>query len=158
MKEQEVIKWFWDKYNSCYPVAHTDYTHSIFMFYDPQFIRKIKLCKLSGTIVNPSKVSGICLFEQDWENKVFYSNYDEIYQFLYDNYHCNYNKIRDFIKDRLNDADKLSRLTTTKPWVSFNAELNEADKLSRLTTNLFAQNSFNYLNESDKLTFVGKEY
>ena len=36
------IEWFWDKFNSCYLVKHDDYPQCIFMFYDPQYIRKLK--------------------------------------------------------------------------------------------------------------------
>ena len=109
--KEEIINWFCNLYNSCYPVTHKDYPQSIFMFYDTQFIRKIKLYKISGLpITLPSKVTGICLFEQDWKNNRFYYKYDEVYYFLYKNYSTTHNNISTFIKDRLNESDKLNVL------------------------------------------------
>jgi len=135
--KEEIINWFCNLYNSCYPVTHKDYPQSIFMFYDTQFIRKIKLCKISGLpITLPSKVTGICLFEQDWKNNRFYYKYDEVYYFLYKNYSTTHNNISTFIKDRLNEYDKLNvlvpiycgntvKLILTIPWLSEYYKLNE---------------------------------
>ena len=109
MKKEKVIEWFCDKFNSCYPVKHSNYPESVFMYYDTQFVRKIKLAKISGqSITFPKEVKGSCLFELDWKNKSFYYNYDEIYQFLEKNYNSNHQDINKFIKDRLNEADKMS--------------------------------------------------
>ena len=134
MNKQEAIDWFWDKYNSCYPVRHADYPQRVFLFYDNKFVRKIKLAKISGCgITYPTKVSGVCLFEQDWKSKIFYYDYDEIYSFLTKNYINNYDKIKEFIYDRLEEAGKLSVLTPMLPCLNLMKELKEAGKLSVLT-------------------------
>jgi hypothetical protein len=46
MVKEELSKWFWDKFNSCYPVVHEDYPKIIFMFYDENFLRQKKLAIL----------------------------------------------------------------------------------------------------------------
>jgi hypothetical protein len=43
MSKEELIKWFWNKFKSCYPVYHEKYPDSIFIFYDEQFLRQKKL-------------------------------------------------------------------------------------------------------------------
>ena len=83
MTEKELITWFWDLYNSCYPVRHSDYPDNIFMYYDEQFVRYLKLCKISNKEIKmPTKVKGYCLFDQDWKYNVFCYDYDKIYLFL----------------------------------------------------------------------------
>lgn len=129
MTKEKCINWFWDKYNSCYPVIHSDYPKSIFMFYDHQFIRKLKLSKISGIKVElPKTIKGICLFEIDWENKRFWYKYVEIYQFLYNNYNNNYQIIIGFIKDRLQEADKI--LAPYTLYYNHTHLLQDADKLT----------------------------
>ena len=96
MTKEELKIWFWNKFNNCYYVVHDDYPKSLFMYYDKKIIRKMKLCKISGEKYNmQNKISGVCLFEQDYKNKSFYLNYDEITQFFFKNYSTNYNKIKD---------------------------------------------------------------
>ena len=113
MNKDELKKWFWNKFNSCYPVIHEDYQKSIFMYYDPKFVRQLKLCRLTGEkIIYPSKVEGICLFEQDYKNGWFNIDYNEITSFFYNNYSTNYNEIRELINGWLKESDKLSVLTT----------------------------------------------
>ena len=66
MNKEEITKWFWNKFYSCYPAKHQDYPHKIFMFYDEGFIRQKKLSRIVGEPIEyPSKINGICLFEQD---------------------------------------------------------------------------------------------
>ena len=73
MSEEELKVWFFDRLNSCYPVIHDDYPNRLYWFYDEKFIRKMKLCRLSGTEVKlPVNVNGRCLFEQDIKNKYLY--------------------------------------------------------------------------------------
>jgi len=152
MNKEKLIDWFWNKYNSCYPVIHQDYPQSIFLFYDKKFVRKLKLCKLSGTsIILPSKVTGVYLFEQDWKYKGFYYNYDEIYKFLYNNYSHNYNKINDFVKDMLNDASKLQVLTPGSLHYHSGNKLNDVSKLQVLTPRRGRFNGFRWLNDASKL-------
>ena len=113
MKKKELSKWFWNKFNSCYPVKHEDFPESVFMFYDEQFLRQKKLSRvLNERIVYPSEAKGICLFELDYKYNYFRCNYDEIWSFLYDNYSTNYTDIQTFIRSLLEEHDKLSVLTT----------------------------------------------
>ena len=87
MTKEELNIWFRNKFNNCYPVTHDDYPESIFMFYDPLFIRQKKLSRIVGEEIEyPSKPTGICLFEQDHKNGWFRMNYDEITSFFYKNY------------------------------------------------------------------------
>lgn len=111
MIKDNLINWFWDKYNSCYLVKHDDYPDSIFMYYDPQYVRKMKLANLSGEKISKTEISGICLFEQDWKNKCFYCKYDEIWCYLYKNYSDKYVDVKQFIVDRLEEHTKMSVLT-----------------------------------------------
>ena len=55
---------------------------SLFMYYDTQVIRKIKLTKIDGIECSINKVSGICLFEQEWKTKHLYCDYTEIWSVL----------------------------------------------------------------------------
>jgi hypothetical protein len=109
MKEQELKGWFFGKLNNCYPVRHNDYPDSIFWYYDVSFVRNIKLCTLSGKEISlPKKVEGVCLFEQDLENKHLCCNYDEIWKIFYDNYSSEYFDVQSLIKGWLEDESKLS--------------------------------------------------
>ena len=112
MKKEELSEWFYDKFNSCYPVVHDDYPDSIFWFYDERYVRKIKLCKLNNQKISLiNKVNGICLFEQDFKNKHLWCNYDEIWSFFKQNYKDNYNEIQSIIKEILSDTTKLNVYT-----------------------------------------------
>jgi len=46
----KLTKWFWNKFNSCYPVKQQDYPDSIFFVYDKHFIKQKKLCRITGKI------------------------------------------------------------------------------------------------------------
>ena len=86
MNNRELSIWFWNKFNSCYPVKHEYYPNIILWYYDDNYIRKCKLCKVNNTeIILPDKVIGKCLFEQDTNNKIIYCNYKEIWSFFYNN-------------------------------------------------------------------------
>ena len=111
INKDEIINWFWEKFNSCYLVKHDDYPESVFMFYDPQYIRKLKLANISGEKINKTEISGVCLFEQDWKYKIFYCNHDEILNYLYSNYSNTRDEIQQFISDGLKEHPKMSVLT-----------------------------------------------
>jgi hypothetical protein len=112
MTEEELKIWFWNKFNSCYPVKHSDYPKSIFWIYDEKFVRKMKLCKINNSkITFPEKITGICLFEQDFKNGWFNCDYDEIWSFFYNNYRDRYSDVQSFIKRVINETDKMSTLT-----------------------------------------------
>ena len=129
--------WFWDKFNSCYLVKHEDYPESIFMYYDPQYVRKMKLAKISGEEIYKNNITGLCLFEQDWKNKWFYCNFVEIWDYLYDNYSKNYTDAEQFITDRLEEHTKMSVLTPVTDFFDKYKALEEHTKMSVLTPCMF---------------------
>ena len=153
MKKEELIEWFCTKFNSCYPVSHTDYTESIFLFYDEQFIRKMKLSKISKKPVSlPKKVNGICLFELDWKNKRFVYDYDEIYTFLYNNYSTIHLDITNFIVDQLkNTTTKLNVLTPGLAVDMKMPQLKDTTKLDVLTPARFFHKFDRVLKDTTKL-------
>jgi hypothetical protein len=128
----ELIDWFWEKFNSCYLVKHEDLPESIFMFYDPQYIRKLKLANISGEKINKTDITGFCLFQQDWKNNYLYCNFGEIWDHLYYNYSTNYIEINQFIKDRLKEHSKMSVLTPFRLHRINGAVLEEHSKMSVL--------------------------
>ena len=153
MEKEQLINWFWNKFNSCYLAKHKDYPKSVFMFYDEKFVRKIKLSKISNLPIEyPKEIKGYCLFELDWKNKRFYYDYDKIYQFLNDNYSVNHKEIKDFIQDRLNEEDKLSVFTPLPSKLTLSLPLNEEDKLSVFTPAFGFHSQPPSLNEADKLS------
>ena len=112
MTKEEIQIWFRNKFNSCYGVVHDDYPESIFMYYDPQFIRQKKLSRIVGEEIEyPIKPTGICLFEQDYKNGYLFMNYDEITSFFYENYSNNWLEIKELISTMLKDDSKLQILT-----------------------------------------------
>jgi hypothetical protein len=112
MTEQELKCWFFDRLNSCYPVTHSDYPDSVYWFYDEKFVRKIKLCRLSGTSLTlPDKVIGKCLFEQDWENKYIWMDHVDIWSFFQSVTSYNYQETKQLIHTWLKEHDKLKILT-----------------------------------------------
>ena len=108
MTKYELTKWFWNKFNSCYPVKHDDLPDRIFWVYDEKFIRKLKLCKLTNQeITLPNKVQGKCLFDQDLKTEYLWCDNEEIWSFFKQNYKDNYYDIQSLIKDILSDTTKL---------------------------------------------------
>ena len=136
INKDELIKWFWEKFNSCYLVKHDDYPESVFMYYDPQYIRKLKLANISGNKTNKTDktdITGICLFELDWKNEIFCYNYYEIWHYLYLNYSIKYDEIQQFISDRLKEHPKMSVLTPSQFSILAQHALKEHPKMSVLT-------------------------
>ncbi len=131
MNKEEISKWFWNKYNSCYPVVHEDYPESIFMFYDEQFLRQKKLSRvLDENIVYPKKVKGKILFRQDYKNYFFGCDNKEIWSFFERNYSSNYTDVQTFITNLLEEHDKLSVLSPFYLQQPNTSQLEEHDKLS----------------------------
>ena len=152
MTEQELKVWFFDRLNSCYPVIHDDYPDSILWFYDKQFIRKFKLCKLSGEENElPSKVSGRCLFEQYMKNKVLYCDFDEIWSVFYKEYSDNYNDVQRLIKSLLEEEAKLKMYTPLKLFFCQLFGLDEEAKLKMYTPVGIAFTPFWRLEEETKI-------
>ena len=118
MNKDELSKWFWNKFNSCYPVVHEDYPDNIFMIYDKNFLRQMKLARVLGTPLEyPKKIEGICLFRQDFKNKWFRCNHDEIWSFFYDNYSLNFIEVQSFIKSLLCEYNKSNSTKNSLPLI-----------------------------------------
>ena len=112
MTKEEIQIWFRNKFNSCYGVLHEDFPESIFMYYDPQFIRQKKLSRIVGEEIEyPIKPTGICLFEQDYKNGYLWMNYGEITSFFYKNYSPDWLEVKELISDMLKEYSKLQVLT-----------------------------------------------
>ena len=132
--KEELYKWFWNKFNSCYLVEHTYNKGNYYMYYDEQFLRQKKMARiLDEEIEYPTKPNGTFLFQQDWKNKWLRCDYTEIWSYLEDNYSSNYKENKDLIVWMLEEHDKLSVLTPKKKLVRSSLKLEEHDKLSVLT-------------------------
>lgn len=113
MTDEELKTWFWNKFNSCYNVKHKKYhPESIFMYYDKNFARQKKLARvLKQELIYPTKVEGICLFEQDYKNNKLYCDYNEIWSFFEEKNSYNNQEIKDMVKGWLEESSKLEVLT-----------------------------------------------
>ena len=137
MKEQELINWFNNYFNNCYYVTHDEHPKSIFMYYDVNYVRKQKIAQLEGKNIEKTDITGVCLFEQDWENEWILCNYNLIWCYFKNNYSDNYCKFQSFIKDRLKDHDKINILETPTYMFLINSWLFlEHPKLSILSHNV----------------------
>ena len=115
MTKEELKTWFWNKFNSCYFAKHQDHTQSYFMYYDQQFIRQKKLCRLTGEeLTYPTEIKGTCLFEQDYKNGYLYMNYSVITSFFEQNYSSNWTEIRELIHGWLEEQSKMEVLTPNR--------------------------------------------
>ena len=97
----ELIDWFNNYFDNCYCVKHMEYPNSVFMFYDINYIRQLKLAKIEEKKAIKTTVTGVCLFELDFNGKCIYCNYDLIWCYLKDKYTLIYDDIQIFIKHRL---------------------------------------------------------
>ena len=154
MTKEELKKWFWNKFNSCYKVNHSDYPKRTYYFYDEKFIRQKKLSRIIGgqEIEYPSEVRGICLFELDSKNEYLYCNYDEIWSFFETNLTTNYQDIQSFIKELLEEHNKLSVSTPCRRNLPHRLCLEEHNKLSVSTPLWEVNNKHIALDEHDKLS------
>ena len=153
MNKKELKKWFWNKFNGCYKVKHSDYPEGTYYFYDEQFIRQKKLSRIVGQELEyPSKVVGICLFDLDKKNERFWCDYDEIWSFFQINFSYNYYEIQSFIKELLEEHDKLSTSSPEPYTTSAKPSLEEHDKLSTSSPGKYQVNSHEYFKEHDKLS------
>ena len=138
MTKEEIQIWFRNKFNSCYGVVYEDCSESIFMYYDPQFIRQKKLVRILGEEIEyPEKVAGKCLFEQDYKNGYLFMNYDEITSFIYENYSNNWLEIKELISTMLKDDSKLHILTPLLSSVQKRSKLKDDSKLQILTPRIW---------------------
>ena len=134
MSKEELNIWFRNKFNNCYPVMHDDYPESIFMHYDPQFIRQKKMARILGEPIEyPEKVTGICLFEQDYKNGYLNMDYDKITSFFQDNYSPKWFEIKELIHGWMKEDTKLKVLTPKKHGSFISKMMKEDTKLKVLT-------------------------
>jgi hypothetical protein len=158
MTKEELTIWFWNKFNSCYPVVHDDYPDSIFWFCDPNYIRKIKLCKLNNQkIILPNKVIGTCLFEQDSKYSCLYCKFDEIWLFFKQNYKDNYDDIQSLIKEILSDTTKLNVYTPLDTCFSSWLCLSDTTKLNLYTSDFIGAIEDSNLSDTTKLNVYTPE-
>jgi hypothetical protein len=152
MNKEELINWFNNIFNNCYYVTHDDYPEYIFMYYDLRYIRKLKLSNIEKKECFPPKIiSGECLFHQNWENKTIWCKYSVIWKYLEDNYSSNYSDIQSFIKDRLEEQDKMKVLTPFWTLGFSKTKLEEQDKMKVLTPFVYYSNNSIVLEEQDKM-------
>ena len=155
MTKEEIQIWFRNKFNSCYGVVYEDCSESIFMYYDPQFIRQKKLVRILGEEIEyPEKVAGKCLFEQDYKNGYLFMNYDEITSFFYENYSNNWLEIKELISTMLKEDSKLQILTPGAIILKNTDELKEDSKLQILTPLRFLNHIRHKLKEDSKLQIL----
>jgi len=147
MDKVELNIWFRNKFNNCYYVIHDDYPENIFMYYDPQFIRQKKMSRILGEDIEyPEKVTGICLFEQDYKNGYLNMDYDKISSFFYENYSTNWS-----IHGWLVEDTKLKVLTPGTGTKILSNKLVEDTKLKVLTPELNKSLTSSSLKEDTKL-------
>ena len=155
MTNDELKKWFWDKYNSCYCVTHSEYPRSILMYYDKNFSRQKKLARvLDQDLIYPTKAEGTCLFEQDYKNNWLNCDYKEIWSFFEENYSNKYQEIRDLIKGWLEEVQKLTVLTPLGINQLPYTQLEEVQKLTVLTPIKNLKTTKIKLEEVQKLTVL----
>jgi len=101
MTREELTKWFCDKFNSCYQAVLVDDNGSrLFWFYDKNFIRKKKLCKIENIeLHNNNEVKGVCLFDIYVHNRYIYCDSEIIWGFFGQNYSKNYIAIQSLINE-----------------------------------------------------------
>ena len=114
----------------------------------------------------PKTISGECVFEQDWKTQYLWCKYSVIWKYLEDNYSSNYSDIQSFIKDRLEEQDKMKVLTPKPNSIFFGRTLEEQDKMKVLTPAACSRFGENLLEEQirvgvvnvDIFTFTTIEY
>jgi hypothetical protein len=144
MNEDELKLWFWNIFNSCYPVKHDDYIDSLFLYYDKLYLRKCALLKLLGKeIIEPNIINGKCLFILNLKTGFMWCDSYDIWDFLRQNYTTTHGVIQPLIINCLyeitpswSDELKLAfkeyikmNISTLKGFGSFCDRLQEPDKL-----------------------------
>ena len=158
MNTEELKKWFFNMLYSCYPVIHSDYPDDLFWYYDESYIRKVKLSKLSGDeITLPTKIKGVCLFNQDIKSKILYCDYDVIWLVFYKEYNNNnYSEIQELINGWLKEESKLGVYTATAQSRECQWQLKEESKLGVYTATQADLCHFYFLEEDSKLNVYNK--
>jgi len=110
MNDDELSKWFYEKFYSCYPVIDESLEDIILFCYDKQHLRKIKIYHYYNKEINFPKKPILSidnsLFEIDLLTMTFFVNSD-IWNFFVNNYSDNTIKIKTKIKNFLLDKKKL---------------------------------------------------
>ena len=159
MEKEELTDWFIDKFSSCYPVKHDDYSDCIFWYYDESVVRRYKLCKLNKQeITLPNKITGQCLFYQDLKNKILWCDYKEIWSFFEKNYIDNYDKIQSFIKDILSDTTKLNVYSPIPQYFQSIFQLSDTTKLNVYSPSLLYSKLIPKLSDTTKLNVYSPTY
>lgn len=108
MTEDELYNWFFEKFESCYPIKTSQYPSDIFWLYDESYVRYLKLCKLNNQdILIPSKTSNVCLFQQDIHSEYLWCD-DIIWDFFEKNYSTNYKEVNSII-DKFLRKNRITR-------------------------------------------------
>jgi len=136
MQKDELVKWFYEKLFSCYPVKHIDYPNSTYWVYDEEFIRKIKISKLNNKSIKfPRNIKGNILFEINNNDNYLYCDYSKIWSYISDNYtntnndiFNDYTVVEYVIKEVLNDCLKMSTYNISSKFLML------LDKSSKLKT------------------------
>ena len=113
MEKEDLKKWFWNKFNSCYLLEDEQNNGNYFMCYDENFLRQKKFSRILNEeiIIQQQKSADKKVFYQDWKNGYLNCDYDNIWSFFEENYIDNYNEIRDLITWILESNDKTRTLT-----------------------------------------------
>ena len=108
MKREELKIWFWNLYNSCYPILKDN---MIYMVYDINFIRAKKLANiLNKDVEYPTEINGEILFEYNTKLKYLYCNYKKIWYILEKKYSNDYFKIKILIRYWLDDYNNSKKV------------------------------------------------
>jgi hypothetical protein len=115
MTKEELKIYFWNKFNSCYPVIHDDYFKNVFMFYDINYIRAKKLANIIDKDFSyPTEVKGKCLFQLDF-NFNWFDIDNELWKDLYSKCPSEIDTLSEFrilINEWLSEYENLCNLTT----------------------------------------------
>ena len=104
MKREELKIWFWNLYNSCYPILKDN---MIYMVYDINFIRAKKLANiLNKDVEYPTEIKGEILFQID---QFYFSISEKIWKRTF-TYFNNYIITQNFIRENMNEYDILNGL------------------------------------------------
>ena len=154
-QNKEMIDWFNNYFYNCYYVKHDDFPESLFMFYDINYARQLKLAKLEGIdYVEKTDITGVCLFEQDWKYKWFCCNYTLIWNYLRDIYSFSYDDFQSFISDRLEEHSKMNVLTPLSNRLYEWIPLEEHSKMNVLTPLRKIHPNIDKLEEHSKMNIL----
>jgi len=84
MDKEELSKWFWSKFKSCYVVSSDIFPNHVYLYYDKSFIRSKKLCVISKKELSfiPNFNKGIKLFDIDIKYNMMSCDYYIIWSHL----------------------------------------------------------------------------